>query len=73
MAEGRPTLLKFYLESNEDETLTCFFCRGKSCEQSFTAFGDGDRRTIGVHNECVDRHAARSSKIPNEKTGAKFS
>lgn len=58
----RPTLIKFYLESNEDNEITCFFCRGRRCEQSFTVHLGGEIRIIGVHNECADGYADRQAQ-----------
>jgi hypothetical protein len=58
----KPTLLKFYLEHNEDEELTCFFCKTNSCEQSFTVGGSGEIRILGVHSKCVDKHLEKQTK-----------
>lgn len=52
----KPTLLKFYLDANEAEELTCFFCKANSCEQSFTVGRAGEIRILGVHSKCVDKH-----------------
>lgn len=52
----RPTLLKFYLEPNDDDQLTCLFCTLPKCEQSFTVAGGGKVQIIGVHNDCGDKH-----------------
>lgn len=57
---SRPTIVKFYLEPNENDELVCFFCKAKRCEQSFAVDGNGEVRTIGVHNECADRHAEKA-------------
>ncbi len=65
----RPTIIKFYLEHSDDEEVTCFFCKGKKCELSFTIFGDGDRRMVGAHAECVERHDARQHKSLEQANG----
>lgn len=60
----KPTLLKFYLENNEDAEITCFFCKGARCEQSFTVRGGNELRIIGVHSECVERHLEKMTAKP---------
>jgi len=55
----KPTLIKFFLEHNEDEEITCFFCKRAKCEQSFVVFGDGETRIVGAHSECAERHSER--------------
>lgn len=62
---NKPTLIKFFLEHNEDEELTCFFCTLPKCEQRFEARGSGTARIIGVHNDCADKHIDR--QIPKAK------
>jgi hypothetical protein len=52
----RPTYLRFYLELNDDEELTCFFCTLPKCEQCFEVRGGGQRKLVGVHNDCADKH-----------------
>lgn len=56
---SRPTLIKFYLEPNEDEEITCLFCGLFKCEQCFVASGGGQSRIIGVHNSCADKHTEK--------------
>lgn len=62
MSDPKPTLLKFYLQHNDDEELTCFFCGLHKCDQFFEARGDGKIQWIGVHSGCVDRHTERQTK-----------
>lgn len=62
MSDPRPTLLKFYLEPNDDETLTCLFCTLPKCELLIEARGGGKISWIGVHTECVNRHSERNTK-----------
>lgn len=61
----KPTLLKFYLDNNGDEELTCFFCKANSCEQSFTVGGSGEIRILGVHSKCVDKHLEKQAPKPS--------
>ena len=56
---ARPTLLKFWLDDNDDETLTCFFCGTSDCEATFTVRGQGKAQIIGVHHKCVEKHQER--------------
>ena len=65
----KPTLLKFFLEHNEDEEITCFFCKREKCEQSFTVRAGGEVRIIGVHNGCVDSHAESTMKRKGDQNG----
>lgn len=60
----KPTLLKFYLDNNEDEEITCFFCKMNGCEQSFTVRGGNEIRIVGVHSKCVDKHLEKQTKTP---------
>ena len=48
--------LKFWLEHNDDEELSCFFCTAPKCDQKFTASGAGTSRNIGVHKDCANKH-----------------
>jgi hypothetical protein len=63
---SKPTYLRFYLEHNEDEEITCLFCTLPRCDQSFTVSGGGKVSIIGVHNSCADKHMA---KVTATKTG----
>ena len=58
----RPTIVKFYLEHNEDEEITCFVCRRARCELSFIVFGPDDITEKGAHIECVEHHDQRQHK-----------
>ena len=55
----RPTLIKFYLEPNDDEEITCLFCGHRKCEQSFMAGGGGRKNIYGVHNDCAENHMSK--------------
>ena len=68
---NKPTLIKFYTEHNDDEEITCFFCKRAKCEMSFTVYGDGEMRIVGAHIECVERHEAREhKKLEQKKNGS---
>ena len=66
---SRPTLIKFYLEHNEDEEITCFFCKRARCELSFVVYGDGETRIVGAHAECAEHHEEREHKKLEKKNG----
>lgn len=52
----RPTYLRFYLELNDDQELSCLFCMLPGCEQRFPVAGGGRTSNIGVHDRCADNH-----------------
>jgi len=53
---SKPTYLRFHLEPNDDEEITCLFCNGPRCEQA-TRVSGGNRVTFyGVHNACAEKH-----------------
>jgi hypothetical protein len=53
---SKPQQLKFWLEHNDDEDITCLFCGLPRCEQSFEAAGGGKRSFYGVHTSCAEKH-----------------
>ena len=65
---ARPTIAKFYLDPNEDQEITCLFCSLPKCEQSFTVRGSGKASIIGVHNDCVEKHGERQTKVTGAHT-----
>jgi hypothetical protein len=58
----KPTLIKFYLEHNDDEEITCIFCSLPKCEQGFFAQGGGKMSFYGTHNSCAEKHHDRQLK-----------
>jgi len=64
---SRPTIIKFYPELNDDEEITCFFCKRAKCEFSFIVFGEGVTSIVGAHGECIERHESREQKLREQK------
>lgn len=62
---SRPTFIKFFTEPSDDAELTCFFCKRTKCDLSFTVYGDGETRIVGVHAECIENHDSREQKRKN--------
>lgn len=56
---ARPTFLKFLLDPIEDKELTCFFCKTRDVDSTFTVRGGNEVRIIGVHDRCVEKHHER--------------
>jgi len=68
---NKPTLIKFYTEHNDDEEITCFFCKRAKCEMSFIVYGEGVTSMVGAHIECIERHDAREQKrLEQKKNGS---
>jgi hypothetical protein len=65
---SKPTYLRFYLEHNDDEELTCFFCSLPKCEQMFEARGGGQVKFVGVHNSCAEKHMDKILAAPKGST-----
>lgn len=63
---SRPTFLRFHLENNEDEEITCFFCSVSKCEQFFEVLGN-ERRWVGCHTSCAEKHMNRLTKTNNSE------
>ena len=60
----KPTFIRFHLEHNDDEEVTCFFCKLPRCEQFFEVKGN-ERRWVGVHSSCAEKHM---EKLTNTST-----
>jgi len=56
---SKPTFIRFHLEHNDDEEITCFCCSLPRCEQFFEVSGGNVRRWVGVHSTCVDKHMSK--------------
>lgn len=53
---SKPTYLRFHLDNNDEDEMTCFFCTLPKCEQSFEVIGGGGRKWVGVHTSCAEKH-----------------
>ena len=62
---SKPTFLRFHLEHNDEEEMTCFFCDGPKCEQSFKHRAAGGMKMVGVHTSCAEKH---QDKLTNTST-----
>lgn len=58
----RPTLLKLFLENNEDDELTCILCNQGACDQLFVTRGHGIASIKGVHSKCAQKNNDRMTK-----------
>ena len=56
---ARPVFIRFDLEPNDDDEITCLFCGLRKCEQMIEARGGGRVSFIGIHNDCADKHMER--------------
>lgn len=61
---SRPTYLRFYLEHNDDDEITCVFCGLPRCEQGYLASGGGRKSFYGVHNSCGEKHMDKMKQTP---------
>ena len=52
----KPTYLRFHLENNDEDEMTCFFCTLPKCEQYFVCAGGGGKKMVGVHTACAEKH-----------------
>jgi len=53
---NKPTFIRFHLEHNDDEEISCFFCTLPKCEQYFEVRGGNQRRWVGTHDSCAEKH-----------------
>lgn len=62
----KPTLLRFFLDDNEDDELVCIVCNQDGCEQSFTTRGHGVVSIKGVHSRCAQKSNDLMTKTSEE-------
>jgi hypothetical protein len=55
----KPTFIHFNLGHNDEDEMSCFFCDGPKCEQTFTHRAAGGMKMVGVHNSCAEKHMDR--------------
>jgi hypothetical protein len=60
----KPTFIRFHLEHNDEEEMSCFFCDGPKCEQHFTHRAAGGMKMVAVHTACATQHM---DKLTNTK------
>lgn len=51
--------IRFDLEPNDDDEITCLFCGLRKCDKLFETKGGGRRTLHGVHDRCADDHDER--------------
>jgi hypothetical protein len=59
---SKPTFIRFPLEPNDDEEITCVFCTMPRCDQAYRAAGGGKVSFYGVHNSCAEKHMDKLTK-----------
>jgi len=66
MSTPKPQRLQFWLENNDEDEMTCFFCDGPKCEQRFMHRAAGGMKMVGVHTSCAEKHEERRQQRATE-------
>jgi hypothetical protein len=64
---SKPTFIRFNLEHNDEEEMTCFFCTLPKCDQCFVCAGGGGKKMVGVHDSCVEKHMEKQSQLAKKE------